>query len=226
MQYYENSRYQPDQRQPRYKHNTMTVEGKGTVAAIPDQAIITIGIISEAVNVVDAQAHNSSISTKVIEAIKKAGIPAESIRTAHYSVQPIYQYTEGKTVLKDYEVRHLLEIQISDLTKIGMILNIATENGANQVQDVTFQVSKPDIVYRQSLQLAIIDAIGKAKEMSKTLHVHLNQIPIKIEEENPHHYEPKRMEKMVLSSTSESVPVQPGELKVTASIKAVFSYIN
>lgn len=229
MRYNKDERYfysQLDRQPIRFNQNTMMVEGNGTVTAIPDQALIKIGIITEATNVIDAQTQNSSISNQVIEALKRSGIPTENLRTAQYSVQPIYQYVEGKTILKGYEVRHLLEVQLNDLTKIGAVLNIATENGANQIQDVIFKSSKPETAYRKALQIATVDAIGKANEIAKTLHVQLNEIPIKIEEKSTPLYEPKQMEKMVLSSTSESVPIQLGELKYTATIKAVFGYIS
>ncbi|WP_203361832.1 SIMPL domain-containing protein [Bacillus sp. REN10] len=205
--------------------HTMTVEGKATVTTAPDQAIITIGVVSEAKQVIEAQQQNSSISHQIIQALNKSGIPSNDIKTKQYSVRPVYQYTEGKSILTGYEVRHLLEVQVNQLNQIGTILTIATENGANIIEDITFKTSTPHAAYRKALQLATLDAIGKAKELAKTLRVQLNETPHHLIERSAH-VQPRPMEKMVLAASTESVPIEPGELSFSATVEAVFVYAN
>ncbi|WP_338749948.1 SIMPL domain-containing protein [Bacillus sp. FJAT-52991] len=207
------------------KPHTMTVEGKATVTVTPDQAVITIGVVSEAKNVIDAQQQNSSVSNQIIQALNRSGIPSNDIKTKQYSVRPVYQYTEGKSILTGYEVRHLLEVQVNQLNQIGTILTIATENGANIIEDITFKTSAPHAAYRKALQLATLDAIGKAKELAKTLRVQLNETPIKLVERSVH-VQPRPTEKMVLAATTEAVPIEPGELTFSAAVEAVFVYTN
>ncbi|MGM7635453.1 SIMPL domain-containing protein [Bacillus sp. Hm123] len=204
---------------------TMIVEGKATVTTAPDQAVITIGVVSEAKQVIDAQQQNSSVSNQIIQALNKSGIPSSDIKTKQYSIRPVYQYTEGQSILTGYEVRHLLEVQVNQLQQIGTILAVATENGANIIEDITFKTSAPHAAYRQALQLATLDAVGKAKELAKTLHVQLNQTPIKLVESSAH-IQSRPMEKMVLSASTESVPIEPGELTFSAAVEATFAYTN
>ncbi|PAQ16253.1 hypothetical protein CD798_02515 [Bacillaceae bacterium SAOS 7] len=204
---------------------TMIVEGKATVTTAPNQAIVTIGVVSEAKNVTDAQKQNSSVSNQIIQALIRSGISSNDIKTKQYSVRPMYQYTEGKAILSGYEVRHLLEVQVNQLNEIGTLLTIATEKGANMVEDITFKTAAPHTAYRKALQLATLDAIGKAKELAKTLRVQFNDTPIKLVERSSH-VQPRPMEKMVLAASTESVPIEPGELTFSAAVEAVFAYTN
>ena len=132
----------------------MTVEGKGQITVKPDQAKLTMGVVTENPQVQIAQQENAMISKRVIEAFKQIGIEENAIKTSIYSVQPRYDYVDGRSILKGYEVEHQLEVTVKDLSKVGTVYDIAIKNGANRSGGVQFSVTNPDAYYREALKRA------------------------------------------------------------------------
>ncbi len=71
---------------------TITVTGSGDVYAEPDLAKVTIGVTTEAVTSTTAMGDNADAMSKVIDAIKRLGIPEKDIKTSTVSLQPKYEY--------------------------------------------------------------------------------------------------------------------------------------
>ena len=53
---------------------TLTVQGEGEINVRPDQAKITLGVVTENIDVQTAQQENAAISNSVIQALKQLGI--------------------------------------------------------------------------------------------------------------------------------------------------------
>ena len=67
---------------------TVSVSATGSVAAEPDHATISIGVVSEAETAREALARNSATMVKVIDGLKGLGISAQDIRTTAINVEP------------------------------------------------------------------------------------------------------------------------------------------
>ena len=103
----------------------MTVNGNGHITARPNQAKLTLGVVTEHTSAQTAQQENAEISNRVIEALKQIGIDESDIKTTVYSVQPRYDYHDGNSILRGYEVEHHFEVTIKDLSKIGNVYDFA-----------------------------------------------------------------------------------------------------
>ncbi|WP_318503468.1 SIMPL domain-containing protein [Bacillus sp. T3] len=207
-------------------HNKMTVNGKGEITARPDQAKLTVGVVTENIDVENAQQENAMISTRVINGLKQLGIGDSDIRTNVYSIQPQYDYIDGKSVLRAYQVEHQLEVTVKDIAKVGLVYDQALKAGANRGGNVQFFVSNPEGYYREALKRALHDAIEKAVTISTTIGTNLNKTPIKIVEE------PEPQDRIFpvfsykLAATAEAgvPPIQKGEFRIVANVKAEFKY--
>lgn len=71
---------------------TITVSASGDVYAEPDLAKVTIGVVTEAATSTEAMSDNAVAMSKVIDAIKRLGIPDKDIKTSTVSLQPKYEY--------------------------------------------------------------------------------------------------------------------------------------
>ncbi len=185
MQFNKRYNYYSHTRQPYRINNstfTMTVEGKGQITVKPDQAKLTIGVVTENPQVQIAQQENAMISKRVIEALKQIGIEENAIKTSIYSVQPRYDYVDGRSILKGYEVEHQLEVTVKDLSKVGTVYDVAIKNGANRSGGVQFSVTNPDAYYREALKRAVHNARENAEGLAQTIGATLTTIPIKIVE--------------------------------------------
>ena len=185
MQFNKGYNYYSHTHQPYRINNstfTMTIEGKGQITVKPDQAKLTIGVVTENPQVQIAQQENAMISKRVIEALKQIGIEENAIKTSIYSVQPRYDYVDGRSILKGYEVEHQLEVTVKDLSKVGTVYDVAIKNGANRSGGVQFSVTNPDAYYREALKRAVHNAREKAEGLAQTIGATLTTIPIKIVE--------------------------------------------
>ena len=63
---------------------TITVQGTGKVTVKPDIAVTTMGVISSAKTVAEAQQKNTEIMNKLIEKVKALGIEEKDIQTTNY----------------------------------------------------------------------------------------------------------------------------------------------
>lgn len=200
----------------------MILTGMGRVTAIPNMLRIDLGILTEAERLEQAQDENNLMSQQVIQALIQLGLLDRQIQTKQYSVRPVYDYVDGKQLLRGYQVQHVLTITVEDLTLAGSLIDTAVKNGVNQVLNLQFFVKNEAEYYKLALHDALHDVLGKAESIATTLDVHINKTPIKIEEikqEQPILYQTFALEKQMTET-----PIQPGEIVITAEVKAYFQY--
>jgi uncharacterized protein len=213
------------QSMPPNKPNRLTVVGEGSVFANPDQAMITIGVITENQSLSAAQKENTVKTAAVINSLLSLGIPQNDIQTTTYRIEPQYNYENGHQIFKGYKVEHQLQVTIKDLSKTGQVIDQAVASGANFVSSIQFTVSDPDAFYNQALTLAIQNAQQKAIVMARTLQVTLNPVPTAVQELSQNvPPRPIPFQAMTLAQDS-GVPIQPGENKITASVKIDYTYM-
>jgi uncharacterized protein len=229
MQFNKGYNYYSHTHQPYRINNstfTMTIEGKGQITVKPDQAKLTIGVVTENPQVQIAQQENAMISKRVIEALKQIGIEENAIKTSIYSVQPRYDYVDGRSILKGYEVEHQLEVTVKDLSKVGTVYDVAIKNGANRSGGVQFSVTNPDAYYREALKRAVHNAREKAEGLAQTIGATLTTIPIKIVElvHQQERVYPAFSTHVAAATTQEAPPIQTGEFTIIARVKVVYAY--
>lgn len=149
------------------------------------------------------------------------GVREEDIKTESYYIIPEYDYVDGRKIFRGYRVNNNLSIIIRDIEETGKIIDASVEAGANVVNNISFEAADPDKYSREALNLAIQDAIGKAKEIGKTLNVEVNNTPIRIDEEKPSY---ASIERTYLDTLKVTTPVMPGTLEFRAVANAIFSY--
>jgi uncharacterized protein len=204
---------------------TMTVDGNGHSVARPNQAKLTLGVMTEHPSVQAAQQENAEISNRVIEGLKQMGIDESDLKTTLYSVQPRYDFHDGKSILRGYEVEHLFEVTIKDLSKIGNVYDIAIKNGANRSGDIQFQVTDAAIYYQEALIRAIQNAREKAEVMANSIGATLSNIPIKIiEQEDQRNLRPVLTTQSAFVKAEAVPPIQTGDLTIKAQIKIIYAY--
>jgi len=204
--------------------NVLKVTGEGTVSATPDRAMITLGAVTEGTNLSSVQQENSTAISNIIRALVGLGIPRPDIQTTEYRVEPQYDYTEGKQVFRGYRVTHLLQVTINQIGQTGRVVDTAVASGANSVSNIQFSVSRPEAYYNQALTLAMKIAEQKALTLAATLGVTLHKVPKQVEEV----LEVPRPIPLVMALTTEksaAAPIQPGQLKITATVRAEYTYL-
>lgn len=171
----------------------ITITGEGKVAAKPDLAIFTTGVVTDALKVKDAQIDNTRRSNTVLEFLKQKGVEEKDIKTVGYSIFPQYSYPEPcprglpglenyscpsdkLPKIKSYQVHHTIEVKVHDLDKTDELLEGVVNNGANEVGSVNFSVENEEKIKIEARKKAIENAKEKAKVLAKDLGVRLGKI--------------------------------------------------
>ncbi|WP_078409392.1 SIMPL domain-containing protein [Priestia abyssalis] len=207
-------------------NRTITVYGQGTIEAMPDTIMMTIGITTENQNVQEALRQNSVAASQLIEALHQLGLSDQQIETSSFTINPKYEYSEGKSTLIGYEVQHLFTITVKDVKQAGEVYASAVANGANIARNLQFQLQNADLYYQEALKAAVQNATEKAYTIARSLRVTLQEQPIEVIEETLSPvYERSFEAKATVLAASSVPPIQPGEQQIEAKVKVVFSYV-
>ena len=149
------------------KGEPMIATGEGKVTVTPDIAKVNFGIQSSGVSLKQVQDDVNRKSKSLVDALKDLGIDEKNIKTSSYSLFPQYDYTNPAARITGYQVSINYEVTIEDFDKVNDALVIATQNGANIVGGVTFEIN--DKTKKEKLQEAREEAVKEAKEMAEGL---------------------------------------------------------
>jgi uncharacterized protein YggE len=193
---------------------TVQAQGTATLAANPDQAQITVSVITNGPTAQAAAQANATTSTAVQNALKALN-PAPVIQTVGYSVYP--QYTGGQ-ILSGYTASNSIQVTTLDLSTIGNLIDTANQAGANSVSGITFGLQNPDPVKQQALTAAAKQARAHADAIAAGLGGKSGPVVSAVEASS---YTPIYAGG-VAAGTAVPTPVQTGQVSVTANVTITF----
>ncbi|WP_313165389.1 SIMPL domain-containing protein [Sedimentibacter sp.] len=198
-------------------HNkTMTLTGQGQVTAVPDIAVIRLGVQTTGENITGIQTDNARMTQSIIQALQRMGV--NNIKTYQYTIDKLYDYENGRQIDRGFSVRNILEIRTNNLDMAGSIIDTAVNLGANVVELISFDVSNREYYYQQALNAAIRDAIQKSKSIAMSLNISSEPLPVNIVENSIMPIQPFRYE------LAASTPIIPGNMLVEANVTVDFEY--
>ncbi|MGC5324367.1 SIMPL domain-containing protein [Brevibacillus sp. SYSU BS000544] len=193
------------------------VVGEGRISTAPDQAIITLGVMTEGQNLEAVQKENNEKTANIIRSLMAMGIPKEDIKTSEYRIDTMYDYVEGRQIFRGYRVTHLLQITINQVGLTGRVVDTAVSQGANTISNIQFTVSKPDAFYNRALSLAYKDSLSKATTLASTMGVVLSKVPASVQELTQGSVAPVPYQ-AGMQAKALSTPIQPGEVEIVARV--------
>ena len=158
------------------KTDTFTVTGEGKTIAVPDIAVVSVGVQAQGGSVKAVQDELNRKSNAVAEAIKKVGVDAKDIQTTNYSIYPSYDYQSGGQRITGYTASSGLTVKVRDIDKANSVIDAATSAGANQVGGISFEVSNKDKVLNEAREKAVAEAKRKAEDASRIAGFKLGRI--------------------------------------------------
>lgn len=149
------------------KSSLFTVQGTGEATAVPDTALVTLGVNREGATVEIAQKGVNEVINKITADLKALGIEEKNIKTTNYSVNPNYDFTGGRQVARGYTVDANVEVRVKPVETANKAIDAATAAGATQVGGVTFVLADED--QKKAEDEARKEAIAEAKEKAQSL---------------------------------------------------------
>lgn len=158
--------------------NAVSFSGEGKVVAKPDIAKVQLSIVTDALTSKAAQDDNSKKSKAVTDYLKKQDIDDKDIKTTGYNIYPQYKYPQygGRPTITGYQVNQSMEVKVHDLDKVSNILDGVVSAGANQVNQLSFEIDNPDALKAEARAKAIADAKKKASELKNQVGISLGKI--------------------------------------------------
>jgi uncharacterized protein len=198
----------------------MVFNGKGQVTVNPDIAIIRLGIQTNGESVTAAQTENAKISQQILDSLKKLG--NIEIKTYQYQIDNLFDYQNGTRIDRGYSVRNVYEIRTGNIGQVGLIIDTSVYNGANLVENVSFDVAAPEKYYQQALTLAVTNAYNKAKTVSSGLRIMFDPVPVLITENStqPVPYSPM----FAAREGGFTTPIESGTKQIEAAVTVEFTY--
>ncbi len=205
----------------------VTVNGQGSITVKPDIAYITIGVETKNDDAQIAQKENAEKMTAVMEAMKKAGVKDDEMKTQSYNIYQTRDWKNGVETAPYYVVNNSLKITTEDIDGLGKLIDAAATSGANNINSIQFGLKDDSALYNQALALAMDNAGGKAKAIFNAMSVKMTT-PSKVTETSFGGELLRNAGSMDFAAEammkSVSTPIQSGELTVTARVSVEYGY--
>ena len=200
----------------------ISLTGHGEVRAVPDLAILTMGILSTAETARKALDENTKAMTELMASLKAANIETKDIATSNFSVNPRYDYGQNNgqpAKLVGYDVTNNVTVTVHKLDAIGSLLDKAVSSGSNQINGISFSISKPDAAMDEARKLAVQDAKRKAELYTAATTTTLGNI-ISIAEGGPVFQPPMQVQMSArkMSADAANVPISQGEQVISIDV--------
>lgn len=199
-------------------HGTLLVTGTGRVQVAPDEALVTLGVLTDGKTAAEAVASNAQTTQALIDAVSSQ--PNHGVTTSGLSLSPIVSYdpTTGVGTVVGFRATNGVEVK----TKVGyagQIYDAGITAGANQSSGITFRIQDEGPHREEALRIAVEDAYSEAKIVAKTAKVALDGAEsIQIDPGGGRII----YRAQALDSKAVATPVLPEDRTITASVQIRF----
>jgi len=191
--------------------------GEGVVHAVPDRAWITIGAESRAQSPSEAQRRNAEAMAPVQDRLRQAGVAPEAIRTTGYDLQYEWDFDNGRRVGRGYVARNTIEVRVDAIERVGEYLELAVGSGATTLHGIRFDLKERAALEREALQLAVADAMAKARAVAEAASTTVGRL-VRIDEQGAVAVPGPMPVAMLRQAAEAAPPIATGELEVRAAV--------
>jgi uncharacterized protein YggE len=193
------------------------------VQATPDRADLDVGVVTRAARSEPAAAENAEQSSRVVTAIRKLLGGEAAIRSAAYSIRPVYSQPreprdDASPMVTGYEVRNIVRVTLNDLMKIDEVIDAATAAGANRVEGVRFSLSDEAQTRATAIRQAAAAARAEARTLASALGVRVVRV-LSASEESPPIRPFAELSAQRVGQTG--TPIEIGSIDITATVTLV-----
>lgn len=199
------------------------VAGDSIVQAQPDTAIVTVSVITQNRQALSAQQDNAAKTDAVVRALKAAAGTGAEVKTSGYSLQAQRVYKENQPpTITGYEARNSVTVTLSDLTKVGSVIDAAAQAGANDVAGIAFTLRQDRPARDRALSEATREAMSKAQVIASALGGRVVRI-VEVQEEGFQQRPPVPTYQFEAMAAKRDVatPIEVGALDITSKVQLI-----
>ncbi len=199
---------------------TVTADGKST--RTPDIASFSAGITTVGHTASAAMAANAQAMTRVIEALKLAGIADRDMQTSNLSLSPVFdnsaQRDGDRPRITGYQAGNNVMVRARDVGQTGRVIDTLVGAGANEVSGPNFDLDHPEAAQDEARTAAVASARSRADLYAHAAGLKVLRI-LSIAESGGYSPQPMMMARKAMVA---STPVAAGEVGVNISVTVQF----
>ena len=205
----------------------ISTSARGEAKVTPDRASITLSVQSRAASATDAASENARKQTAVIAALRALAIPDSQIATQNYTMTPETRYEKDGQAphVVSYLVTNSLSVELTDISKVGKVIDATLNAGANVVSSIDFFASRASQLYLQALSAAVANARAEAEAMARAGGGRLGPlIEVTNNDGGWSPPAPRGIRTMSMAAAAET-PIMAGPESITASVTGRWVFV-
>jgi uncharacterized protein len=206
---------------PALSGTRLELTARGEVKRIPDVAVISTGVVTQAADAASAMRDNAGRMARVLAALKRAGVADKDVTTSAVNLSPQYRYNNNQPpVITGYQANNQLTVRFRDVTRSGVILDALVKEGANEINGPTLTIDNPEAALDEARIAAVKQARARAELYASATGMKIKRI-VSISESEGSSPSPVPM-MMKASREAADTAIMPGEQNVGLSVSVVF----
>ena len=204
----------------------ISVSGTGEIRVSADTAVISLGVNARDKDVLKAQQKVNESIAAIRAALTEQGISEENINTEFINIYVTYDYRDDQEEVEAYNASSTLAIKVTEMDKVGALIDAAFSAGANTLNGISFSASDTSEAKAEALREAVADAKNKADVLAEASGLKITGIE-SLSEDGVFSFENNVgnvYAKMAVAETADAgTVVQAAKLIVSASVSITYS---
>ena len=199
---------------------TITGTATGKWSGTPDTLTVTLGVDSRGPSAQAALAENADRATKVIAALKAAGVAPKDLQTSQLSLYPTF---DQRGRITGYSVSNVVTAKVHDVPNAGKVVDAAAAQAGDdiRVQGVTLSIDDPVMFMAAARMDAVKRARAQATQLAHAAGVKLGEVRKITEARAPVPFN-QFASPQAFRAAATSTPIEPGSQELTVDVTIVF----
>ena len=203
------------------KPRTITGTATGEVSGTPDTLTVTLGVESRGGSATETLARNSERATKVIEALKAAGVASGDLQTSQLSLYPTFDNRGRPT---GYSVSNMVTAKVHDVANAGAVVDAAAAQAGDdiRVQGVALSIEDTGKLVTSARADAVGRARAQARQLARAADVKLGPLQRITERRSPTGVVPQYG---FAADAAMRAPIEAGSQELTVDVTVVYTIV-
>jgi uncharacterized protein len=193
-------------------NSSIQATGNATIYFKPDQATLTVGVLTQGTTAQQAADANATAADAMIKALDAVLNGAGTIQTISYSLYA--RYATNGSAITGYTANNTVQVVTTNLALVGPLIDAGNRAGANEIGGPTFGLQNPEPQRQQALAAASKQALAHVAAIASGLGAKTGAV---LAAQEGSAYTP------ILTSGNSvggaaSTPIQTGTVSITATV--------
>jgi uncharacterized protein len=201
----------------------LDINAVGEVTRVPDIAVISAGVVARSPTASSALQDTANRMSRVLAALKRAGVDADDVQTSNVSLNPEYRYPDNQSPqLVGYTASNTVIVRFRDIRSSGKILDALVAEGANQISGPALTIDRPDQALDEARGKAIAIGRARAELYARSLGLRVVRVVAVSEGVGNEIAQPLPLVVTGVRMQSAQTKIEPGEQKLQISVAMTF----